>query len=50
MTHPLAQVVTAAATGLNAAVAINADLISEDVGTAVDGYRQRQRSCTRVDP
>ena len=50
VTHPLAQVVTAAATGLNAAVAINADLISEDVGTAVDGYRQRQRSCTRVDP
>jgi thioredoxin reductase len=41
VTHVLAQVVTAAATGLNAAVAINADLLAEDIGTAVDAYRQR---------
>jgi hypothetical protein len=35
----LAQVVTAAATGLNAAVAINADLLAEDIRVAVDAYR-----------
>jgi thioredoxin reductase len=39
----LAQVVTAAAAGLNAAAAINADLVAEDTRTAVDGYRQRVR-------
>jgi thioredoxin reductase len=37
----LAQVVTAAATGLNAAVAINADLIDEDTRTAVAAHRRR---------
>jgi thioredoxin reductase len=39
VTHLLAQVVTAAATGLNAAVAINADLLAEDIRVAVDAYR-----------
>jgi thioredoxin reductase len=41
VTHVLAQVVTAAATGLNAAVAINADLVAEDIRIAVDAYRLR---------
>jgi thioredoxin reductase len=39
--HVLAQVVTAAATGLNAAVSINADLLGEDIRTAVDNHRRR---------
>jgi thioredoxin reductase len=41
VTHILAQVVTAAATGLNAAVAINADLVGEDTRNAVQVYRHR---------
>lgn len=41
-----AQVISAAAAGLNAAAAINADLISEDTRTAVDAYRERVRTVT----
>ncbi len=37
--YMLAQVVTAAATGLNAAVAINADLVDEDIRIALDAHR-----------
>lgn len=36
-----AQVIGAAAAGLNAAAAINADLVAEDTRTAVDAYRHR---------
>jgi thioredoxin reductase/SAM-dependent methyltransferase len=36
-----AQVIVAAAAGLNAAAAINADLVAEDTRTAVDAYRHR---------
>ncbi len=39
-----AQVVTAAAAGLNAAAAINADLVAEDTRTAVDAYRHRRHA------
>lgn len=38
-----AQVIMAAAAGLNAAAAINADLVAEDTRTAMDGYRHRLR-------
>ena len=41
--YMLAQMVTAAATGLNAAVAINADLTEEDTRIAVDAYRRGPR-------
>jgi thioredoxin reductase len=47
--HMLAQVVTAAATGLNAAVAINADLATEDTRAAVDAYRRRTGTFTGTD-
>jgi len=47
--HMLAQVVTAAATGLNAAVAINADLADEDTRVAVDAYRRRTGSLRGTD-
>jgi 2-polyprenyl-3-methyl-5-hydroxy-6-metoxy-1,4-benzoquinol methylase len=36
-----AQVITAAAAGLNAGAAINADLVAEETRDAVDAYRQR---------
>jgi hypothetical protein len=38
-----AQLIVAAAAGLNAAAAINADLVAEDARTAVEAYRQRGR-------
>jgi thioredoxin reductase len=38
-----AQVISATAAGLNAAAAINADLIAEDVRTAVAAHRLDQR-------
>jgi thioredoxin reductase len=47
--HMLAQVVTAAATGLNAAVAINADLAAEDTRVAVDAYRRRTGTLRETD-
>jgi thioredoxin reductase/SAM-dependent methyltransferase len=40
---PLAQVITAAAAGLTAGAAINADLVAEETRIAVDAYRQRVR-------
>jgi len=39
-----AQVVTAAAAGLNAGAAINADLVAEETRQAVDDYRHRART------
>jgi len=44
-----AQVIGAAAAGLNAAAAINADLVAEDTRTAVDAYRQRVRTMFEQD-
>jgi hypothetical protein len=41
---PLAQVVTAAAAGLQAGAAINADLIAEETARAVASYRTRRRT------
>ena len=41
---PLAQVVTAAAAGLQAGAAINADLIAEETARAVASYRTRSRT------
>jgi len=38
--NPRAQVVTAAGEGSAAAIAINNDLVEEDIGVAVVGYRQ----------
>ena len=38
---PRAQVITAAGAGSAAAIALNADLVEDDVRTAVDGYTQR---------
>jgi hypothetical protein len=38
----------AAAAGLTAAAAINADLVAEDTDTAVDGYRHRVRTTWEV--
>ena len=39
-TNPRAQVITAAGEGSAAAIAINADLVDEDVRTAVRDYHQ----------
>src|SRR5262245_28876781 len=47
--HVLAHVVTAAATGLNAAVAINADLVDEDIRTAVHAHRKRHHALAEWD-
>ena len=44
-----AQVIVAAAAGLNAAAAINADLLAEDTATAVDAYRHRVRTMFEQD-
>jgi thioredoxin reductase/SAM-dependent methyltransferase len=44
-----AQVITAAAAGLTAAAAINADLVAEDTRTAVDAYRHRVRTMFEQD-
>jgi thioredoxin reductase/SAM-dependent methyltransferase len=44
-----AQVITAAAAGLNAAAAINADLVAEDTRTAVDAYRRQARTMVEQD-
>jgi thioredoxin reductase/2-polyprenyl-3-methyl-5-hydroxy-6-metoxy-1,4-benzoquinol methylase len=44
-----AQVIMAAAGGLNAAAAINADLVAEDTGTAVAVYRHRVRTMVEQD-
>jgi thioredoxin reductase len=49
VTHILAQVVTAAATGLNAAIAINADLTGEDTRSAVNAHRHRLRATLEHD-
>jgi thioredoxin reductase/2-polyprenyl-3-methyl-5-hydroxy-6-metoxy-1,4-benzoquinol methylase len=44
-----AQVITAASAGLNAAAAINADLVAEDTGSAVEAYRHRLRTMFEQD-
>jgi thioredoxin reductase/2-polyprenyl-3-methyl-5-hydroxy-6-metoxy-1,4-benzoquinol methylase len=44
-----AQVIVAAAAGLNAAAAINADLVAEDTRTAVSAYRHRVRTMFEQD-
>ena len=44
-----AHVIVAAAAGLNAAAAINADLVAEDTRTAVDAYRHRMRTMFEQD-
>ena len=40
VTNLMAQVIVSAAAGLGAATAINADLVTEEVATAVTAYRQ----------
>jgi thioredoxin reductase/SAM-dependent methyltransferase len=44
-----AQVITAAAAGLNAGAAINADLVAEETRTAVDAYRHQVRTIFEQD-